>query len=143
MRICLSILLAVVAIIVALGYRQYLHIITPGELPEFNLTTYWGRGVVDKHMDDVSKVLNEFHYQPEPIDELRRQLSRDLDLPAPLEGTNFEYGVNSEWLSEFVEYWRDDYLARWIVRELDFNQVPHYTTYIQGYLRLIFVCFLI
>lgn len=130
--IAASVSVVVLAVVVYLGFKQYQQLITPGELAKLNFDTYWGPGEVDKHKNNNLTMLHELHYAQEPIDKLRRILSSDLNLPPPLEGVNFEYGVNTEWLKEFVKYWRDDYLERWIVRELEFNRVPHYTTYIQG-----------
>lgn len=137
MRTFIAVVLLVAAIIVRLGYQQYLHITTPGKLPDFELNTYWGRGEVDKNKDNNSTILQEIQYSLEPIDELQKLLGGDLGLVKPLEGVNFEYGVNSEWLAEFVAYWRDEYLENWLVRELEFNRVPHYTTYIQGYFYIL------
>lgn len=142
MRLCISVILLVLAIIAGLGYRQYLHIITPGTLPEFDLTTYWGRGDVDKNKDNNWTVTNTVRFGWDATDDLKRILSSNLSLPPPLEGVNFEYGVNTEWLSEFIKYWREDYLEEnWIVRQLEMNRAPHYTTYIQGYMILNQRCF--
>lgn len=132
MRLYDAFILLSVAILIGMGYQKYASLTKPAVLPDFDLTTYWGRGTVDRHKDNNETVLQGVRYGQEPIDELRHRLSGDLGLTAPLEGVNFEYGVNSEWLQEFVDYWRDDYLDRWLERELDFNYMPHYTTYIQG-----------
>lgn len=132
MRLCTSVILVGAAILIALGYQKYQQFFAPAELPDLDYNFYWGRGDVDEHKDNNETTLQELRYGFVPIDALRERLRGTLDLPPPLEGTNFEYGMNSIFLSELVKFWLDDYLPRWLGREVWFNKVPHYTTYIQG-----------
>jgi len=66
------------------------------------------------------------------IADLKERLNRTLRLTPPLEGVAFEYGFNTNYLKEVVEYWRDDYLPRWREREVFLWQFNHFTTDIQG-----------
>lgn len=69
---------------------------------------------------------------PQTLDDLKSLLNRTLHLTEPLEDVNFEYGFNSKFLQELVEYWRDDYMPRWREREVFLWQFNHFTTDIQG-----------
>lgn len=66
------------------------------------------------------------------IEDLRKQLNRTLRLTPPLQGVEFQYGFNTDYLKKLVAYWRDDYLVRWRERETYLGQFKHFTTEIQG-----------
>lgn len=138
---CGKILVVVLALLAGLAYRQYRTLTTPAQLPAFNVQAYWGPGTGDKHQDSTAVRPFSIRYARAaadaavaagPIEELVAVLERPLDLPPPLEGVAFEYGVNSVALKEIVRYWRDDYLPRWPAREAFLNQFPQFKTQIQG-----------
>lgn len=63
---------------------------------------------------------------------MQKQLNRTLKLTEPLEGVQFQYGYNTEAMAQVVEYWREKYLAKWSERQQLLNNLPQFTTEIQG-----------
>jgi pimeloyl-ACP methyl ester carboxylesterase len=63
------------------------------------------------------------------LDDLQARLTRTR-LPAPLPGDDWDTGVPVSWLSELVDYWRDEY--DWRAMEKQLNGFPQYTTVIDG-----------
>ena len=73
----------------------------------------------------------------ESLDDLRARLE-NARLPESLPDTKFEYGVNSAYMSEVVEYWRHGY--DWRKQEAIINSFPQYMTTIEGlYIHFIHV----
>lgn len=66
------------------------------------------------------------------ISKLKTRLETLPDYHPPLEGTNFEYGFNSNHLKQVIKYWRDGYLSKWELRQTYLNKYPHFKTQIQG-----------
>lgn len=135
MKNCTTLLLAtgaVLAILAGLAYHQFRLLTAPVALPAIDLNAYWGPATSVDDRPGNETVLQEVRYDPGVIVELIERLNRTLPSPTVLEAVNFEYGFNGQFLPEFVAYWRDDYLKRWPSREVLFNQMPHYTTNIQG-----------
>lgn len=94
--------------------------------------------MIDKHLHFQPK-LSVFSYFVflrlsifQIIIDLQKQLNRTLKLTEPLEGVKFEYGYNTEAMTQVVKYWRDTYLAKWPEREALLNSLPQFTTEIQG-----------
>lgn len=104
-------------------------IFQPSNVPEMDLEKNWG-----DNRTSASEEIVPFKIQnvTDIIDDLRQRLSVPLDLQKPVLNTNFEYGFNSEYLEKLVDYWRDDYLARWDERQAFLNQFPQFTTVIQA-----------
>uniref|UniRef100_A0A182NAI9 Epoxide hydrolase N-terminal domain-containing protein n=1 Tax=Anopheles dirus TaxID=7168 RepID=A0A182NAI9_9DIPT len=120
-------------IVIALGYRFYQQLsVTPRVPSNIDFYEYWGPEGGDPYGDSLEQVPFNISYPSEVIERLRKQLYDAPTLPAPLEGTAFQYGFNSERLQEIVQYWRSDYLDRWDEREAFLNQFKHYKTTIQG-----------
>jgi pimeloyl-ACP methyl ester carboxylesterase len=63
------------------------------------------------------------------LDDLTARL-RNTRLPAPLPGDDWDTGVPVTWLSELVDYWRDEYDWRKVEKQL--NAYPQFTTEIDG-----------
>ncbi|XP_069705265.1 juvenile hormone epoxide hydrolase 1-like [Periplaneta americana] len=67
-------------------------------------------------------------------DEVLQDLKKRLDLAAPytppLEGINFEYGFNTNYLKKVIEFWKTSY--NWRERETYLNRFPHFKTYVDG-----------
>lgn len=132
---CTKVLLAigaVLAILAGLAYHQWRVFTAPATLPVIDFDTYWGPAALRNDQRSNETVLHEIRYDRELIAALVGKLNRTLPSPTVLESVNFEYGFNAQFLPAFVAYWRDDYLPRWPLREVLFNQMPHYTTNIQG-----------
>lgn len=100
--------------------------------PELSLTAYWGPGREKDYRENGGIQLQKIHYYEGPINNLKKHLS-DFEITDSLESVGFEYGVNSNKLRSFIEYWRDDYLPRWKwEREHSLNLLPHFLTTING-----------
>jgi pimeloyl-ACP methyl ester carboxylesterase len=63
------------------------------------------------------------------LDDLKSRLD-NARLPAALPGDDWDSGVPVGWLSELVEYWRNEY--DWRTAEKQLNDLPQYTTEIDG-----------
>ena len=132
MGFCGKIIFFGLALLVAVVYHQYLNLSKPYPLPELDYDAYWGPGPKENYKENTAVTLQQIKFDYEPIEYLRKVLNQTLKLQTPLEGTNFEYGVNSVVFSKFVSYWRDNYMARWLSREIFLNNLPHYLAEIQG-----------
>lgn len=114
-------------------YHQYNELCTSVAPPELSLTTFWGPGNGSDYTEHDLIQLRKVIYFEGPINRLKKRLSNVNPITDPLESVGFEYGVNSNKLRSFIDYWRDDYLPRWRWdREHTLNLLPHYMTVIQG-----------
>ncbi len=55
---------------------------------------------------------------------------KNVTYAPPLQGSNFEYGVNTDYIKKIIDYWANDY--KWDEREKLLNAVPHFRTKISG-----------
>lgn len=123
----------VLSVFLAIVYQKFHNITKPLKGPKLNLQAYWGAGNERNYREDAAIHAKNIHYDNSVIDSLKKKLNETVWLPDPLEGVRYEYGINSNELANYIDYWRDDYLDRWSEREELFNSLPHYTTQIQGY----------
>ncbi|XP_063710119.1 juvenile hormone epoxide hydrolase 2-like [Culicoides brevitarsis] len=108
---------------------QFLYAEKP--LPDLDFDRYWGPGAKKPKEIAIHKIILSF--EDAVIDKLKLQLNDTSYLAAPLEGVNFEYGMNTETLKGIVEYWKNDYLKRWYEeREWYIGKYPMFQTKIQG-----------
>lgn len=134
MSYCLQLFALNLFIVGAFLFHQYDKFCSPIAPPQFSLTAYWGRGDAKDYNETDDIQLQKVVYFEEPLKALKKRLAKVGNFTESLEGVGFEYGVNSNKLKSFVEYWRDDYLPRWKwQREHKLNLLPHYLTKIQGY----------
>lgn len=63
------------------------------------------------------------------LEDLKQRL-RNAKLSPPLQGVNFEYGINTDQLREVIDYWANEY--DWRKREKFLNSVPQFRTQIFG-----------
>lgn len=63
------------------------------------------------------------------IDDLKRRLSATR-MPDQLGGTSWEYGTDSSYLAELLDYWQNDF--DWRLQESELNQFDQYQTDIDG-----------
>lgn len=132
MKFCTQIVLLVIAVAAGLIYRQYQILSEPKALPEFDIDAYWGPGEKPAvPREKIDPQISQLRAPPHKIDNLKYLLDRRLKLQPPLEGTGYEYGVNSGTLKGIISYWRE-YMERWLSREIFFNRLPHYLVEIQG-----------
>ncbi|XP_059226424.1 juvenile hormone epoxide hydrolase 1-like [Stomoxys calcitrans] len=126
------IFVGLIAVLIGYGYLKFDELTRPLPLPTFDTNKYWGPGDGSKYKEDKTITPFKIQIDPKIITDLRQQLNRTLKLTEPLEGVNFEYGYNTEAMSQVVTYWRDSYLTKWKQREMVLNELPQYTTEIQG-----------
>lgn len=133
MGCCGKVLIVIAAVVAGLLYNQYRTLSTPPELPQLDVTEFWGpAAAAANYKENTAAVPFSVETKPAVIEQLVERLRLPLDLPAPLEGVGFEYGINSKALEKIVRYWRDDYLPRWPARQKVLNQFAQFKTQIQG-----------
>lgn len=64
------------------------------------------------------------------LKELKEKLDKTRPLTPPLENVAFEYGINTDYLKDFLQFWKTTY--NWTERETYLNSFPQYTTQIGG-----------
>lgn len=147
MGVTVKILVLLLAIGGGLVYKNVSQLWADLPAPQLDPQEWWGDEAQPKdyaaYLANSSEVIgNRLSYPDKTIADLRDRLNRTLRLTPPLEGVAFEYGFNTDYLKEVVEYWRDDYLPRWREREVFLWQFNHFTTDIQG-LRMHFLHLLV
>lgn len=141
MKLCTQILLLVIAVAAGLAFRQYQILSAPAALPALDLDAYWGPGEKPAEPGElIDPQISQLRAPVHKIDDLKYLLDRRLKLQPPLEGTGYEYGVNSGTLKGIISYWRE-YMETWLTREVFFNRMPHYTVHIQGQVCRTFIKF--
>lgn len=111
---------------------KYKELSTPAPPPKFDVNAYWGPGKKESYKEDKSIKTYKINYPDNVINELTERIGSSV-LPTPLEDVGFDYGVNSKRFSEFLNFWKNDYLPRWKSERQPFlNSLPQYTTQIQG-----------
>lgn len=128
--------LVIMFMLLAFGYQQFINLTKPLPAPVFDVTQYWGKGDRNSYSENDSIEAQQVHYDAKIIDDLRKKLSdtASLQFHAPLESVNHEYGINSNTLVSFIEYWRNEYIPKWPKRLSLLNSYPHFRTQIQGYI---------
>lgn len=126
--------LVIIFTLLASGYQQFINLTGPLPAPELDVSQYWGKGDQNSYIEDDSITAQQVHYDAKIIDDLRSKLNdtASLQFHAPLESVNHEYGINSNTLVSFIEYWHDVYMPKWSQRQHLLNSYPHFRTQIQG-----------
>nr|UTQ10529.1 juvenile hormone epoxide hydrolase-1 [Antheraea pernyi] len=99
------------------------------EPPELDLQRWWGVGSKPK---DEDKSIRPFtiDFNNTAVDDLKQRLLNRRPFTKPLEGIQSEYGMNTDYLGNVLDYWRDTYDFKRRVELL--NKFSHYKTKIQG-----------
>lgn len=123
----------VLALLITNGIKTYR--LKMGSLPKPTLdpNTYWGPGTPSSM--DTSIRPFKIDYGADVIEEMREKLSDKAlaKLREPMEGTTFNYGMNTKYLKTVLKYWRDDYLPKWTEKHQAYlNRYPQFKTKIQG-----------
>lgn len=124
----------ILAMLITTGIKKYRLSMGPLTKPLLDTDVYWGPGSPPTDMDTSIRPFT-IDFGTDVIEEIRNKLSdRSLaKLPAPMEGTTFDYGTNTKYLKTVLKYWRDDYLPKWTDKHQPFlNQYPQFKTRIQG-----------
>ncbi|KAJ8877465.1 hypothetical protein PR048_021920 [Dryococelus australis] len=124
MGLLVKLVVLVVAILV--GYL-YMSLTAVPPVPKLE-SKWWGRGQPQR----VDQSIRPFkiNIPQKDLDDLKQRLMQVPDLTPPLEGIGFEYGFNSKYLQDVVQYWRDKY--DWRQRENFLNSLPQFKTYVDG-----------
>ncbi|KAH8254317.1 hypothetical protein KR032_009456 [Drosophila birchii] len=131
-NVWVRILIGGLAMLAAIGYKNYKDLGAPGKRPDLDNNAYWGPKTKEPYKENKAILPYDISVKPEVIEDLKAQLSRPSKAQEPLEGVGFQYGFNSRELAKVVKYWRDTYLAKWSEREQFLKQLDHYQTEIQG-----------
>lgn len=126
-------IIIIVAMLVTTGIKTYKQKLGPLPKPVLDANFYWGPGKPGSI--DTSIRPFKINYGNEVIEEMRDRLSdKSISLlRAPLEGTTFNYGMNTKYLATVLKYWRDDYLPKWVdTHQVYLNKFPQFKTNIQG-----------
>lgn len=124
----------IMAMLITNGMKLYKLKMGPLEKPDLDTNTYWGPGTPPTDIDTSVRPFT-IDFDSSIIEEMRERLSdRALSkIPAPLEGTTFNYGTNTKYLKTVLTYWRDDYLTEWSDKHQKFlNKFPQFKTNVQG-----------
>lgn len=89
---------------------------------------YWGPG--NPKEDNPSIKPFKINISNEVLDDLQDRLELLPPLTPPLEGANFRYGFNSDYLQKVVHFWFNEY--NWRDREAFLNSLPQFKTQIAG-----------
>lgn len=128
----LKLVLGGTCLLFAYLYNVYVQYTGNLPAPEVDLTEYWGLEKRINYQEDTSIYPFNISVDSKEIERLKYQLDNIEPLTEPLEGVAFQYGFNSKKLHEIVKYWKSEYLQKWDERESFMNQIPQYSTQIQG-----------
>ncbi|XP_049807840.1 juvenile hormone epoxide hydrolase 1-like [Schistocerca nitens] len=127
-------LLVLAAVLAVLVWKR----LTAAEEEPFNPRrledAWWGPGE-PKEVDESVRPFT-IAVPDSVIEDLHEKLKTTPKLTPPLEGVGFEYGFNSNYMQEVVEFWRTKY--DWREREKFLNQFPQFKTTVNG-LELYFI----
>lgn len=133
MSIVGRLVIIILAMLITTGVKQYRLKMGPLPKPIMDPNVYWGPG--SPSAMDTSVRPFKIDYGMDVIEEMRQQMSDKAiaKLRDPMEGTTFNFGMNTKYLKTIVKYWRDDYLPKWTDKHQVFlNKFPQFKTKIQG-----------
>lgn len=121
------VIVSVSVVVIPILVSQYLFPV--GDPPLLELEQWWGKGQEKDHKHDTT--INEFSISlsDEALNDLKERLSKTYFF-ANLEGIDWEYGINPDYVKELVEYWRTKY--DWRKQETILNTYKQYKTKISG-----------
>ncbi|XP_014291862.1 juvenile hormone epoxide hydrolase 2 isoform X2 [Halyomorpha halys] len=96
-------------------------------LPQLHLK-YWGPG--NEKPDDQSIRPFRIRFPESDIIQLKNRLNSTRSLSHPLENSNFQYGFNTYYMNDLLDFWITEY--NWTEREAYLNKFPQYITEIGG-----------
>ncbi|KAK3914556.1 Juvenile hormone epoxide hydrolase 1 [Frankliniella fusca] len=121
-------LLAVLVVLLAVGLGVlWQKVFAPGPLPVLR-DEWWGPG----QPRNVGEAITPFkiNIPDSVIADLNARLDRWQNPTKPLENAQFTYGMNTDYLTKVVKFWRKDY--NWKKREAFLNSLPQFKTNIAG-----------
>ncbi|KAJ2950976.1 hypothetical protein O0L34_g5353 [Tuta absoluta] len=99
------------------------------EIPDLDLQRWWGEGENPKQ-EDTSIRPFKIEFNDSMIADLKQRLRNRRPFTKPLEGIQSQYGINTIYLEEKLNYWLEQYDFKKRAELL--NKFPHYKTRIQG-----------
>lgn len=124
-----KIILGIFCLVLAYSYNQ---IAKNLPAPDIDFNEFWGPSALEKAPQDKSIRSFKISFPDNKIEKLKKKLEDAGPFAEPLEGIAFQYGFNSNKLTEILKYWKNDYLPKWSEREKFLNQFPQFKTKIQG-----------
>uniref|UniRef100_T1IXJ3 Epoxide hydrolase n=1 Tax=Strigamia maritima TaxID=126957 RepID=T1IXJ3_STRMM len=107
----------------------YGHKLQPeSELPPLK-DNWWAKEAKTNFLVDEKVYPFKIAVSDKVLDDLKSRL-QNARFSEPLEGADFQYGFNTNYLKEVVEYWKTKY--NWREHEKSFNQFDGYKTQIDG-----------
>ena len=99
-----------------------------GEPPRLDENQWWGKGQeVDQEDTSVNRIFVSL--SDEILNDLKERLSKTYFFEN-LEGIDWEYGMNPDYMKELVEYWKTKF--DWRKQEILLNTYSHFKTKISG-----------
>lgn len=122
--------LFILAILAAVtSFLAYKELVTPPELPETDIFQWWGSYPIDMEQDESIRPY-VITFPKEIVADLRERLLHTRPFTPPIENAGFSYGFNTHFLSEVLDFWKNNY--NFEEREKFLNKYNHYVTNIQG-----------
>ncbi|CAH1396960.1 unnamed protein product [Nezara viridula] len=120
----LSLIVLVLAVVIGFIFIKFQEI---NEIPKLKLE-YWGPG--KEKSDDKTIRPFKISIPASELKELMEKLDKTRQFTPPLEGVGFEYGFNTDYLKDILQFWKTKY--NWTEREAYLNSFPQFTTEIGG-----------
>ncbi|KAF2359695.1 Epoxide hydrolase N-terminal [Trinorchestia longiramus] len=117
-----------VVLVVVLVWYWVVRLNTTPPLPNLDPDPHWGPG--PRRPDDTKIRPFKIDIPVKDVDDLKTRLSLPPRFAPPLEGVNFNYGMDSTTMAVILQYWKDSY--DWKNREKKLNAFKHYKTRIEG-----------
>ncbi|XP_037301101.1 juvenile hormone epoxide hydrolase-like, partial [Manduca sexta] len=95
--------------------------------PEIYHDKWWGPESIK---EDTSITPFKVEWKKEMVEDLLYRLNNRRPMTPPLKGTNYNYGLNTDTMSYWLDYWASNY--NFTTREEYLNQYPQFLTNIQG-----------
>jgi len=127
--VCVAVLLGIFVFIGLLIKKIYSKLFKIPPLPKLDEKQWWGPGLPPSKEDESVKTF-KINVSDEVLKDLQSRLQIARPFTPPLEGIQQQYGMNTDLLTEIIEFWKTKY--NWHEREQFLNKFPQYTTNIQG-----------
>lgn len=115
---------SIIAAVVGIGaYYAFLHTVEPPTITD----GWWGKG--EKKDEDAAIKEVSIAIPDAVLEDLKQRLSKTRFFET-LEGVQWEYGVNQEYMKELVEYWIETF--DWRAQENVLNTYGNFETRIEG-----------
>ena len=119
---------AVLVVVIAVGLGVlWQRMFAAGPLPALR-DEWWGPGQPRNMGEAITPF--KINIPDSVIQDLNARLDQWKKPTKPLENAHFTYGMNTDYLTKVVKFWRNEY--NWKKREAFLNSLPHFKTNIAG-----------